>query len=66
VFAIGFVIFELITQDDIKFYYNEARTSYKFDRIEFDLEAVRKIYSEKFIEMIKKCLKENPKERVTL
>ena len=65
-FAIGFVIFELITQDDIKFYYNEARTSYKFDRIEFDLEAVRKIYSEKFIEMIKKCLKENPKERVTL
>jgi hypothetical protein len=33
VFAIGFVIFELITQDDIKFYYSESRTSYKFDRI---------------------------------
>lgn len=33
VFAIGLVIFELITQDNIKFYYSESRTSYKFDRI---------------------------------
>lgn len=32
-FSIGFIIFELITQDDIKFYYNENKTSYKFDRI---------------------------------
>jgi len=65
-FSIGFLIFELITQDDIKFYYNENRTSYKFDRIDFDLDAVRKIYSEKFIELIKRCLEENPKERLTL
>jgi serine/threonine protein kinase len=65
-FSIGFLIFELITQDDIKFYYNEAKTSYKFDRVEFDLDAVKKIYSEKFIDLMKKCLKEDPSGRISL
>jgi hypothetical protein len=36
-FAIAFIIFSLITQDDIKFYYNESKTNYKFDRIDFDI-----------------------------
>ena len=63
-FSIALVIFELITQDDIKFYYNENKTSYKFDRIEFDLEAVRKIYSERFIELLRRCLREGPGERI--
>lgn len=63
-FAIAFVIFELITQDDIRFYHNEDITSYKFDRIDFDLDAVRKIYSESFIHLLKKCLIENPLHRI--
>lgn len=65
-FSISYIIFELITQDHIKFYYNESRTSYKFDRIEFDLDAVKKIYSEEFIDLIKICLKEKPSDRPTL
>ena len=60
-FAIGFIIFELITQDDIKFYYNEERTNYKFDRISFDIEAVMKIYSVDFINLLQSCLLENPR-----
>ena len=55
-FAIGFLVFQLITQDDIRFYYNEAKTSYKFDRIHFDLDAVQKIYSLPFIQLLKNCL----------
>ena len=55
-FAIGFIIFELITQDDIKFYYNEEKTNYKFDRIFFDIEAIMKIYSVDFINLLQSCL----------
>lgn len=48
-FSIGFIIFELITQDEPQFYLNENKTSYKFDRIHFHLDAVTKLYSSKFI-----------------
>lgn len=48
-FSIAFIIFELITQDDPQFYLNDSKTSYKFDRIHFHLDAVTKIYSPNFI-----------------
>ena len=65
-FSISMVIFELITQDDMKFYYNENKTNYKFDRIQFDIDAVSKIYSEEFINLLKYGLAENPVQRISL
>lgn len=65
-FSIAFIIFQLITQDEPQFYLNDTKTNYKFDRIHFHLDAVTKIYSHNFIQLVKHCLEESPQLRPTV
>jgi serine/threonine protein kinase len=66
VFAIAMVILELITLDKSKFYYNEAKTELKIDRISFDISSMGKNYSEPFINLLKHCLHPAPALRSSI
>ena len=59
-FSIGMVIMELITLDKGKFYYNEEKSALKMGRINFDISSFGKEYSQRFINILKGCLMENP------
>lgn len=57
---------ELLTQDHIKFYYNESRNGLKMGKINFDLTSFVSSYSREFVEILRSCLIENPAERAEL
>jgi len=55
-----------MTLDKVKFYYNEDKTGLKMGRISFDLSSFASQYSPQFIEILRSCLIENPRERTNL
>ena len=44
-FRIAMIILEMMTLDQVKFYYNEERTGYKMGRINFELSSFSLEYS---------------------
>lgn len=66
VFAIGMVVLELMTLDKTKFYYTEDKTGLKMGRISFDLGSFSSQYGTNFLEILKGCLMENPRDRLPL
>lgn len=60
------IILELMTLDKMKFYYNEDKTGYKMGRVGFSLSSHNGEYSGQFMEIMRGCLMENPKDRMEM
>ena len=55
-----------MTLDKIKFYYNEDKSGLKMGRINFDLSSFASEYTALFVDILRSCLIENPRERTNL